>query len=264
MEANESVVDNGDFDDPGNKEIFANSSKDWSTIPNDSAMESTELGVDCISGSDVNLQNAALQGDLSVLSDNTSLSDECLANQTNNVGFQQVVNNKHKFKRSNNVLSPVQQVNRKQIRLSDNNSLTNLAFVKGKHENIANLNSISLKEALFKVDHSLKPEQLKYVKDSLRISCINVEQKNKILEISTLMGIEIETSSHYALNRQSIDYKAVERVIIFGVSVDITEEQVCNETGAISSKRLQKKMKQVLHDHQQKQSFYHTIIPLHP
>ena len=260
MEENESIVDKVSFDEPGNNESASHCIKEWALLANDSDTERKELGMDIILGSDVNLQNAALPIDVTILEGNITLSDEGSEKNVNSEGFQAVVNNRHQNKRLNDVLSPVTQVVSKQLRLSDNSALINLAFIKGKEENIANLNSVALKESLLKVDSSLKPEQIKYVKDSLKITCNNAEQKSKILEIKSLLGIEIITSSHSALNRQSRDYETLERVIIFGVSIDITDDQVCSETGAVSAKRLQKKIV-ILLGIPPKQLFFHLIIP---
>jgi len=170
-----------------------------------------------------------------------SNSEERGDDKDSNTGYKQAVNNRHKNKRTINVLSPDTQVNNKQIRLSDNNSITNSVFVKGKEENITLLSSVALKQSFLKVDPSLKPEQMKYVKDSLKITCNNQEQKTKILDIKSLLGIEVITSNHAALNRQSRDFETLEKVIIFGVSTCITDEQICSETGVIAAKRLLKK-----------------------
>jgi len=240
MDDNVSIVDKVDFDDPVQDVNTGQCIKGWGIILEESASECMDSGVEYITGSDLNLQKAILAGDISTLEMNTDNQVEEALNKQD-TGFKEVVNNKHKNKRSNDLLSPLTQVSRKQLKYSDNTSIVNMVFIKGKQENIINLNSISLKEALLKVDTTLKPDQIKYAKDNLRINCVSAEQKEKILEIKSLMGIEMTTSSHTGLNRPSQDFDTLERVIIFGVSVEITEEQICNETGADSSKRLQKK-----------------------
>jgi len=241
MDSNESIVEQRDFDDPDNNGDSVQCVKNWGIITDVSIAEDMDAGTEYISGSDLNLQNAALSNDTSTLDGNIVDSVD-RPSVSKNDNFKPVVNNRHKFKRTNNVLSPGDQDSRKQIRLSENNNpIVNMVFFKGKFENIATLNSITLKEALFKVDSSIKLDQLKYVKDSLRVTCLNAEQKEKIMGVTKLMGIEILTSSHSALSRQSQDFESQEKVIIFGVSVEITDEQICSETGSVASKRLQKK-----------------------
>ena len=248
MDSNESIVEQRDFDDPDNNGDSVQCVKNWGIITDVSIAEDMDAGTEYISGSDLNLQNAALSNDTSTLDGNIVDSVD-RPSVSKNDNFKPVVNNRHKFKRTNNVLSPGDQDSRKQIRLSENNNpIVNMVFFKGKFENIATLNSITLKEALFKVDSSIKLDQLKYVKDSLRVTCLNAEQKEKIMGVTKLMGIEILTSSHSALSRQSQDFESQEKVIIFGVSVEITDEQICSETGSVASKRLKKKTLQTVYD----------------
>src|SRR6267154_484010 len=221
MEENESIVDKVDFDDPDHDVNNGQCIKAWGIMAEDSTSACMDSGGDYILGSDINLQKGVLDGDISTLDVNSVVEIDGLGKDKVNV-FKEVVNNRHKNKRANDVLSPDTQESRKQLKYSDNTSIVNMVFIKGKNENIVNLNSMSLKEALLTVDISLKPDQMKYVKENIRINCINGEQKDKIFNVKTLMGIEVATSSHTGLNRPSQDYETLERVIIFGVSIEIT------------------------------------------
>ena len=238
MEGDESVEEKGNFDDPCNNTATTHCIKEWAILANESVVVRKESERDNISGTDVDLQLAVLPMDVTLPEGDITNSADRRDIKDSSTGFKEVVNDRHKNKRTSNVLSPDTQSNSKQIRLSDNNSITNIAFIKGKEENITMLNSVTLKESLLKVDPSLKPEQIKYVKESLKITCNSQEQKQKILDIKSLLGIEIISSNHTALNRQSRDYETLEKVIIFGVSTGITDEQICSETGAMAAKRL--------------------------
>ena len=61
------------------------------------------------------------------------------------------------------------------------------------------------------------------------------------MKINKLLGLEVSTSEHSALNRESVDQDNYFKVIIFGVDLENTEDEICEETGAESSKRLLKK-----------------------
>jgi len=259
MDANESIGIK-DFDDPYNSLNVEQPIKGWGNISEEIVSDDMETGISFISGSDLNLQQAAQSADISSLEQNMVNSLDRSNNASKDEGYKEVTNDRHKNKRGNDVFSPVGQGNNKLIRLSENEHIVNMVFLKGKQENIATLNSFLLKQALLKIDNSLKPEQMKYIKDNLRITCSDAEQKIKILQINKLMGIEITTSSHTALNRNSVEVDALERVIIFGVSVDITVEQICQETGAVASKRLQKKMKLMVHECKQKRLFLRMTL----
>ena len=255
MDQQESIDGIGDFEVQDNNVIGVQCVKDWGILSVESDSIRMETENVFISGSDLNLQHAALPEDVSVLNDlsvvlpvvvsgfqETSVNlVDCPSTSENDKGFKDVVNDRHKFKRTNTVLSPDSPELRKQIRLSDSNPIVNMVFIKGKFESIVHINSISLKESILKVDNTLKPEQMKYTKDSLCIKCTNKEQKEKILEIKKLLGIEIVTSVHAALSRQSRDFDSLDRVIIFGVSIEISDDQICQETGSVTAKRLLKK-----------------------
>ncbi len=162
-------------------------------------------------------------------------------------GYQMAVNDRHKsererIKRRCEHLSPINNnVVAKQSRLAEQSKFENLVFIKGTKENITKLNSMALKDAMLRIDNTVMSNQIKYSRDSLKISCTSNEQKENLMEIKHLMGIEVKTSAHVALTRYSKDYNEDLRVIIFGVSVEIPKEIISKETGAIFVKRLLKK-----------------------
>src|SRR3989442_710771 len=155
-------------------------------------------------------------------------------------GFQ-VYTNRKNTKRSIGETSPDETLIPNAKRLGSS-SIANLVFIKGVKENILSKNPLKLKQALTNIDGSFKGDQIKYAKDSLKIQCNSDEQKTRLLNINMILGIEVVVSEHNALSRASKDYEEYEKVIIFGVSTNIDESDICEETKAISAKRLLSKM----------------------
>src|SRR6267154_4858607 len=103
MEANVSIVDYVDFDDPTNKTTNSHDITKWGIISEDSALDEVGKGSEFISGLDINLQNAALPMEISVQDGNLVVTEASSSDNGNNDGYKSVVNNKHKFKRSSTV-----------------------------------------------------------------------------------------------------------------------------------------------------------------
>src|SRR6267154_2784884 len=61
------------------------------------------------------------------------------------------------------------------------------------------------------------------------------------MNINKLAGSEVEVSEHNSLMKDSSDYTEYEKTIIFGVPLDITDQDVLDETGAALVRRLMKK-----------------------
>src|SRR6267154_334748 len=158
------------------------------------------------------------------------------SNKNDNEGYQTYTIKKNS-KRLFDATSPDETIVPIAKRL-DSSSFVNEVFIKGVKENLLNKNPIKLKQALTNIDGSFKGDQIKYSKDNLKIHCKSQEQKNRLLNVKILLGIEVIASEHNAISRASSNLDEYERVIIFGVSTDIEENDICEETKAISAKRL--------------------------
>ena len=117
----------------------------------------------------------------------------------------------------------------------------NLVFIKGISVILTKQHPGGIKKALLNIDNSLKDEQIKYAKESLRIACRDENQKRKLMSITFLMGIDVTVTEHKSQNRASIDLEQYEKVIIFGVSMGLTDDEIKHESKAITVKRLLKK-----------------------
>ena len=151
---------------------------------------------------------------------------------------------KNKNKRSLEITSPEEGAKRVPniVGISrDLSKVESLIFMKGLNGNLAKLNPLKLKKALLVIDSSLKDEQIKYAKESLKIKCRDDVQKNLLLNVTELAGIDVSTSIHNAVSRASVDLETYEKIIIFGVSTEISESDICEETHSVAAKRLFKK-----------------------
>src|SRR6266516_8189696 len=77
--------------------------------------------------------------------------------------------------------------------------------------------------------------------ETIKIKCRDEIQKNKIMSISNLVNLEIKPTEHKALSRYSEDVETYEKIIIFGVSTEITEGELKQIANVKTVKRLQKK-----------------------
>jgi len=188
----------------------------------------------------VNLYNsAAAHGDMSVLTE----LNECLTEEesSSNNKFTTYINKKNN-KRNSEVLSPNESNSSKVLRISERNTLDQLIFIKATGENsIRDKNSVKLKMALQDIDKSITVSQISYSKDSIKIKCLNQEQKLKLLGVKSLLGMEVETTEHTALTKTENSLNEYNKVIIFGVGLTISDNEILEETGAAQCRRLLKK-----------------------
>ena len=98
-----------------------------------------------------------------------------------------------------------------------------------------------MKNELLKIDNTLKREQILYAKDTIKIVCDSTEQKVNLLKISSLMGHDIEVTEYDAHRNENQKYDDSSRVIIFGVALEISDTDICSESGATNAKRILKK-----------------------
>jgi len=153
----------------------------------------------------------------------------------------EVKNNRHNKKRTSDAISPNDTVIPKIPKTAELERVKNLVFIKGVSSDLMVINPVKIKEAILDIDSTVTIKQIRYTKDSLKVQCKNEIQKEKFMSIRYLLGIEVISSKHNSLNRGSINYDDLRRVIIFGVGIVLTENEICKETTAISAKRLNKK-----------------------
>jgi len=177
--------------------------------------------------------------DITVTQENACLS--ATGYDHDSAGYSTVTNSKSKNKRNLENTSPEEAASSKISKTTDNDKIVYAVFVKGVNVSLLKQNPLSIKKALLRIDNSIRDEQIKYSKDSIRINCRDESQKKKFDQLSNLMGIDVSVSEHLSLNRASLDLENYEKVIIFGVNTEITDEEIKSETKAISVKRLFKK-----------------------
>ena len=114
-------------------------------------------------------------------------------------------------------------------------------FIQGKNSKITEKNPIKLKKALLQVDPTLEMQQIKHIPDTIKITTKSVEQKMKFLKLDKLLGEDITVTEHRNKAKLFFSQTVKNKVIIFGVNLDISEEEIIESTGANAATRLQKK-----------------------
>jgi hypothetical protein len=124
---------------------------------------------------------------------------------------------------------------------SSDNQDEDLIFIKGSNYNITEKNPLKLKRALLEADPTLTPNQIKYTKYNIIINAKNEEQKQKMLNLKQILGTEVQTFEKISGGRLMPQNPASHRCIIFGVPVDISDDEIKLETSAVLVKRLEKR-----------------------
>ena len=109
-------------------------------------------------------------------------------------------------------------------------------FAKGKDTNITSLNKVKVQSELTRIVG--RRIQISQAGQSLRINCISEAERRAVRSQSTIVGYEVQYSEPYSKVKEN-DNKV--KGIIFGVDADITDEELCEETGAQSAKRIIKR-----------------------
>src|SRR5206468_9859654 len=112
-------------------------------------------------GSGIDLDNTIRQSESFIDSAEMDDDENC---------FETSTNRKNRNKRSIDALSP-EEAAKKLSKLTVASSVDNVMFMKGVNGNLAKQNPLKIKRALLKIDGSLKDDQIKYSKESLKIKC---------------------------------------------------------------------------------------------
>lgn len=153
-------------------------------------------------------------------------------------GFEIVKNSKRRMSGESGPSPNSNQKKKENVEKENTDRLLTI-FLKGESEDITKKNPIKLYNFLKKHDTTLKTFQIQKSNYSLKINCENETQQNNIKQIKQILGVNVLVTEHYATNKNS--EANLEYVIIFGVSLEVTEEEIKEETKANYSRRLFKK-----------------------
>ena len=109
-------------------------------------------------------------------------------------------------------------------------------FAKGINTNITKINPMKIQSELNQTVG--RRIQISRAGQSLRISCTSEAERRAVRSQSTIVGYEVEYSEPYT---KAKEYDSIAKGIIFGVDIDIDDEELCEETGAQSAKRIIKR-----------------------
>jgi len=191
------------------------------------------------SAADKTIDGSGIDMDTTITQDKSCSSETRYDQDT--TGYKTVSNNKNSNKRHIENTSPEEPSASKFTKTTESTKVENSIFLKGINTNITKQHPLAIKKALLVIDSTIRDDQIKYSKESIRINCRDEAQKIKFKNVSNLIGIEISISEHSSISRSALNLEHFEKVIIFGVLTEITEEEIRRETKAISVKRLSKK-----------------------
>ena len=110
-------------------------------------------------------------------------------------------------------------------------------YAKGKDTNITSLNKVKVQSELTRTVG--RRIQISQAGQSLRISCISEAERRAVRSQSTIVGYyEVHYSEPYSKVKENNN---MIKGIIFGVDADTTDEELCEETGVHSAKRIIKR-----------------------
>ena len=104
-----------------------------------------------------------------------------------------------------------------------------IVFVRGKEMDITNMHPARILDELEAIIGATPLVSKSY--KSLKIKCRNVQEKNKLMKIKTLRGADVEVTEPFSLTNRNKTGIMKNRGIIFGVELDITEEEMSNVLG---------------------------------
>ena len=111
-------------------------------------------------------------------------------------------------------------------------------FIKGKDCNITQLNQIKIKQFLLSVVPNLKKDQILSTKDSIKVVPNGDLQKQSLMALTSILGREVNTSEHFLVGKQASNNVGENKVIIFGVDLLYSTDDIKFETDAVYVKRL--------------------------
>jgi hypothetical protein len=115
-----------------------------------------------------------------------------------------------------------------------------LVVLKGKNCSITEKNPIKLKKFLMDMDNTLKPEQISYGRNVLKIKTRDEIQRQRFMNITKILGEEVICTDFTPYGYNNANIQRLHKIIIFGVHLDISNDEIQSETGATTVKRLEK------------------------
>ena len=123
---------------------------------------------------------------------------------------------------------------------------TFVVYIKGVGYDLAKeamSHPISFKRTLFAL--SGKTGDIKLTKSCVRVTCLSLKQKTQLLNTVELNGKAVEVSEPWTSDTKpsasgNSSSSRSNRGIIFGISTDLSEEEIAEEVGAVSARRLVK------------------------
>ena len=119
----------------------------------------------------------------------------------------------------------------------DHTTIDYTIFAKGKHTNITKQNPIKIQSEINEAVG--RRIEVRKSGDSLRICCTSEAQRRAMRLRTTIGGFEVSYSDPYKKTTINDDMK---KGIIFGVDFELSDEEICEEIGANSVRRIKKKI----------------------
>ena len=110
-----------------------------------------------------------------------------------------------------------------------------IVIIKGTTENIVDKNELKLKRCFLSIDSNITANNIKLHRDYITIALDNQSQVDKFKSIRDILESAVEVTEH-----KSNKFQNATKLIIFGVPLTWTEEEIQTETGAAEVHRLQK------------------------
>ena len=155
----------------------------------------------------------------------------------NDVFLNEPVNNTMTEEESrNNKKRKLKQINQLDINNEEASQNTKLIVViKGTTENIVDKNELKLKRFFLSLDSDISPNNIKLHKNYITIGLDNSTQVEQLKGLQNILGIAVEVTEHKSNKNHNTT-----KVIIFGVPLVWTEEEIQTETDALEVHRLLK------------------------
>lgn len=139
----------------------------------------------------------------------------------------------------------IQSANKKLYSQSDiDTNLEQYLFISCKATDLTKKNPVKLMKELQQTSKELQPNQIQILKECIKIKCTSPKQKSALSSITHLMGNSIQVTNHYQLETKP---DKLEQIIIFGVLEETTLDEIQEQTGATSVKRLPTKSNSQTH-----------------
>ncbi|MFI5406992.1 MAG: hypothetical protein ACHQ1D_10840 [Nitrososphaerales archaeon] len=120
--------------------------------------------------------------------------------------FVPVINDRHAArKRRSDILIQERKTSVKKAKVLSEEEKRRIIFIKGTSSNIFNVNEFKIMKALKSIDPTLQQEQMTRTRDLIKIVTSTDTQKQSLLRIDQLLGIEITVSEYISKGSTSSD-----------------------------------------------------------